>query len=141
VSVTITEEVAAVAIRAAASGATLPASTQVALNVLFPAATSMVERYAPEAPDAIHDAAVVRLLGWMWDSEPAMATSRTGIVASGAAAVLSMWRVHRASAVEEPATLAPPDTPASNLPPTPESGTFILSAANGELEWLPFPLP
>jgi len=140
VSVTITSGTAAVSIRAAAAGAALPAAVQVALDVLFPAAIAMVERYAPEAPDDIHNAAVVRLLGWMWDSEPGLATSRTGIVASGAAAVMSMWRVHRASAVDEPAAITPA-APAGNLPPLPASGSFVLSAENGELEWLPFPLP
>lgn len=74
------------------------------------AATAMVTRYAAGAPDAIHDEAVYRVVGWLTSRMPAAAAfqrkdadveysveqAATGVSAlrhSGAMALLSPWRV------------------------------------------------
>ena len=61
-------------------------------------ATEAVTKHAPDAPDAVHDEAVIRLAGYLFDQPTA---SRNLAYAdsfrnSGAAAILLPYRVHRA---------------------------------------------
>ena len=60
-------------------------------------ATTLVEKHAPDAPDAMHDEAVVRVGGWLFDL-PATQRGAAGDVLrnSGTLALLLPWRVHRA---------------------------------------------
>ena len=76
-------------------------------------AAALVERYAPDAPDAIKCEAVIRCAGWLreapaygarMESEGEISTSFTpsatgAMRASGAMAMLSPWKVRRAGAV------------------------------------------
>ena len=65
------------------------------------AATEMVERRAPLAPDLSHNKAVVQIVGYWFQSGPA-APQRFGYNAwinSGAAQVLAPWVVRRAHAI------------------------------------------
>ena len=68
-------------------------TTAGALATLAPAVKAMITNYAPDAPAAVRKAACVRLLGWMWDADPAdpKATGR-GLYKSGAASMLTPWR-------------------------------------------------
>ena len=77
------------------------------------AAGALVERYAPDAPDAIKCEAVIRTAGWlrqapsygarsesMGDISTTFSPSMTGALrASGAMALLSPWKVRRAGVV------------------------------------------
>ena len=80
---------------------------------ILAAATAIVERYAPGAPDAVQNEAVVRLGGYLAQSdyggivsEAIGAKSTTYAVnhaallfRSGAKALLSAWKVRRAGAI------------------------------------------
>jgi len=135
---TITAGELAVAIRAAAAEDSVPDAVMLVLGFMRPAAMALVEEYAPEAPVDIQNAAVIRVAGWLYDADPAEPRIGRVMEISGAANLLARWRVHRAGAIGgEAAAIAP----ASGLPPIPESGSFILSAENGELAWLAFPRP
>jgi len=114
-AVTITQSRAAVAIRAATSTDEIPEPTDAALSVLFPAAVAIIEQYAADAPSAVQNAACVRLLGWLWDADPADAQLGRGLQASGAASLLQLWREHRAGAIGA-------DAPPDGGPVTPQPG-------------------
>ena len=45
---------------------------------LLAVASEVVTRYAPDAPDAIHNEAVIRLAGWLWQSPPGVLPSSVG---------------------------------------------------------------
>ncbi|MCY4111730.1 MAG: hypothetical protein OXF96_07295 [Chloroflexi bacterium] len=139
---TITQGAATVAIRAATDAESVPDSIATAVGALFPAAVELCAVYAPDAPAGVQNAAVVRVLGWLWEAEPGNADVRP-LHASGAAPLLAPWRVHRAGAIAgaaAPPTPTPTPTP-SGLPTPPASGHYILASDNGELEWLEFPEP
>lgn len=61
---------------------------------LLATAEAMVSRYAPDAPDAITDEAVIRLVGWWYDAPPSPGNTRHSapMLSSGAAAILKPWR-------------------------------------------------
>ena len=63
-------------------------------------AAELVVRHAPDAPDIIHDEAVVRLAGYWFDQPTAPRDTRyaNALRNSGAAAILLPYRVHRAGA-------------------------------------------
>lgn len=65
------------------------------------AAVAVVERYAPDAPPAVSNEAVVRLAGYMLDAPPAGAgeSHAAALRNSGAAGLLSPWRVRRAGTI------------------------------------------
>ena len=76
------------------------------------AVTALVEKYAPDGPEAVKDEATIRCAGWLaqspaaavrseteGDVSTAFAPSMTGAMqASGAKGLLSPWRVRRAGA-------------------------------------------
>ena len=76
-------------------------------------AAALVERYAPDAPQAIKDEAVIRASGWLrmspsygarMESEGEISTtfspSATGALrASGGMSLLSPWKIRRAGAI------------------------------------------
>lgn len=145
--VTITPETAAVAIRAATDADTIPPAVAGTIAVLFPAASAMIEEHAPSAPDAVQDAALVRLLGWMYDADPTDSRVSRAIAVSGAAGILAQWRVHRAGAITEtgngggPTPTPDPVPGGGGVPSPPPSGHYILTANDGDLEWVEFPAP
>ena len=77
---------------------------------LLPVATALVERFAPAAPEAIANEAVIRVSGWLaeqpgaairsekiGDIETAFAVANISALRhSGAMALLSPWKVRRA---------------------------------------------
>ena len=80
---------------------------------LIEAGAALVERYAPGAPEAVKNEAVIRCAGYLQETPPAAIRSeRTGEIAtgyfrdsasalrhSGAMAILSPWKVRRAGAI------------------------------------------
>ena len=138
-AVTITADEAAVAIRAATSPMNIPAPVQETLRWIYPAAVAIVVEYAPLAPDAVHDAALIRLLGWLWEADPNDSRVGRALNVSGAAPLLGQWRQHRAGIIGA-AEAAPAPAP-SELPDVNPTGNFILTTQNGELVWVAFPLP
>ena len=80
---------------------------------LYPVAVALVERYAPDAPEAVQNEAVIRTAGWLdeqprggvrsetigdeaYEYAPAMVSA---LRHSGAMALLSPWKVRRAGAI------------------------------------------
>ena len=74
----------------APTGAVLAVLTRIAAT-----ASALVERFAPDAPEAIHNEAYIRLAAWLYDSDPSGASpgGRSAMRASGAAALLSPYKV------------------------------------------------
>lgn len=72
------------------------------LTRLQSSATSIVEGYAPDAPDDVKDEAMIRLAGYLYDgpAAPSMSRYANSLVNSGAASLLSHWVQHRAGAVK-----------------------------------------
>ena len=97
---------------AAATGTTTAVATR-----LLPVPAHLVVKYAPAAPDAIQDEAVVRCVGWLADRNPTGATTETTEVGdwrsekrhpaaqqgalrySGAMSLLSPWKERRAGTI------------------------------------------
>lgn len=65
---------------------------------LLGVASEAVTRFAPDAPDVVHNEAVVRLCGYLLDAPlaPKGGGYADALFYSGAAALLGMYRVHRA---------------------------------------------
>ena len=81
---------------------------------LHPVAVALVERYAPDAPDAVQDEAVIRGAGWLAESPAgAIRSEMTGdartvfdvarasraLRHSGAMGLLTAWKVRRAGSI------------------------------------------
>ena len=81
---------------------------------LHPVAVALVERYAPDAPDAVQDEAVIRCAGWLAESPAgAIRSEMTGDVRtvfdvarassalrhSGGMGLLTAWKVRRAGSI------------------------------------------
>ncbi len=66
-------------------------------------ASALVVKHAPDAPDAIHNEATVRVAGYLFDQPTASQGDRYANVLrnSGAARLLLPWRVHRAGSTAE----------------------------------------
>ena len=87
------------------------------IAALGEAASALVERFAPDAPQAIRNEATIRAAGWMHAREPrpvqaiSLDTVRidfrerffapNALVNSGARSLLQPWRVRRALPVED----------------------------------------
>lgn len=144
-AVTITAGELAVAIRAAAAADAVPDQVATTLGFLMPAAAAMLLDYAPAAPDAVHNAALIRLAGWLYDADPTDSRVSNAIHVSGATNLLASWREHRAGIIGNVAAASGggtgPVTPGAGLPDLPSSGSWTLIVNNGELEWIKFPLP
>lgn len=135
-AVTITQADVTIAIRAATDAGAIPAPVATVMGFVFKAATAIVIDYAEGAPDDVHNAATIRLSGWLYDSDPSVPASGNPLRASGAAQLLAPWRVQRAAVVAGPGDELPPIVPAP-----PNAGTWALIANNGEMSWIEFPIP
>ncbi|MDE0489316.1 MAG: hypothetical protein OXI07_09015 [Gammaproteobacteria bacterium] len=144
-AVTITAGELAVAIRAATDADSVAPEIAAVLALILPAATNLVTTYAPGAPDAMHNMAAVRVGGWLYDADPTDPGIGRAMDISGARAMLSQWRTHRAGAIgtgEAPGPApAPTPTPGAGLPPLPAAGNFVLTVNDGVLAWVAFPQP
>ena len=93
--------------------ATATRSTADVAGRLLPVATELVERYAPDAPDAVADEAVIRCAGYLAQqpSDARRSTTVGGVSSSwaathvsalrhsGAMALLSPFKIRRAGAI------------------------------------------
>lgn len=136
----------ALAIRVATDPDNVPGPISTVLGFHLPAASELIEVYAPAAPVDVKNAAAIRIVGWMYDSDPADSTVGRVLELSGAAQLLQRFRVHRAGAIGTDnggimPSPAPSPTPGAELPPIPGAGSWILAVNNGELTWVEFPLP
>ena len=79
-------------------------------------ATEAVTHHAPDAPDVVHNEAVYRLAGYIYDRPFASADTRfsNALRNSGAASALLPYRVHRAGVTGEDADGAAAATAAGN---------------------------
>ena len=80
---------------------------------LLATVTALIDRYAPDAPDAVSNEAAIRCAGWLQEQPHAAVRSETiGDIAtsyapsmqsalrhSGGMALLSPWKVRRAGAI------------------------------------------
>ncbi len=89
-----------------------------ALSLLAASASALVERYAPGAPQAVRDTALVRTVQYLlersgagptaamqelgdWKASEEFTASPSPLRGSGAMAILSPWKVRRARIVED----------------------------------------
>lgn len=143
-AITISQTDATLAIRAAAVADAIDPAVATVVGYLFKAASALIIEYAPGAPDDVHNMGLIRLLGWLYDSDPSDPSIGRAMAVSGASALLAPFRTHRAGAIgaldQQPAPGG--DVPAgAGLPAYPAEGSFILTVNNGELAWVEFPLP
>ena len=107
----------------------------VVLERIAKTAKVLVVRYAPNAPDAIHDEAFVRVAGWLYDADPSGSTpgGPTALRSSGAASILGPYRVRRGGvigqAVEEAVAAAAPGNPVTDV--TVAGSILTVTYANG----------
>ena len=71
------------------------------LNRILASATALVESYAPNAPEAIHNESAIRVSGFLFDSPPGGSLRFANPLAdSGAQALLARFRIVRATPIE-----------------------------------------
>ena len=95
-AVTITRQALQAALRI--DGAEADSSAEsIEVARIMATVTALVEKHAPNAPDAIQNEAVVRAGGWLFDMPAAQRTAAGDVLRnSGALALMLPWRVHRA---------------------------------------------
>ena len=126
-AVNIKLEDALVAARIVADGGDVPPAVLAAAGVHFGAASVIIERHAPEAPEAIANAAAVRMLAYLWALEDgARARGYTSALReSGAVGMLAAWRVKRAGIID-------PDEGAIAPTPSGSGGPGVDAVARAE---------
>ena len=109
-AVTINRAELAVELRIATTTAEdLPEGQGAVLDRLLSTASALVTNYAPNAPDAIHNEALVRVAGWLYDTDPAEARRATSPVQhSGASSLLAPYRVRRLAGLADTSAPAVP---------------------------------
>lgn len=102
---TVTTQEAAAALGLEHSGAVATdsrvpdASTPDRVDRLVKAASALVSSYAPDAPEAVQDEAVLQLVGYMHDAPESTAFTRNAFIQSGAGSLLSPYRMHDAGVI------------------------------------------
>ena len=100
-AVTVTAQQLAYRLRLIADTAEVLEEPQLSVVTdLLGAASALVLAYAATAPDAVHNEAVTRLAGFLYDS-PLGASGRfqNALHQSGATAILAPFRIQRATAI------------------------------------------
>ena len=101
-SVSVTDMELASALRIGDGVTALIEPTLTLVNRVLATATEMVTNYAPDAPDAIHNEACIRLAGFLFDAPPGASQRFTNPMQdSGAQALLARYRVVRAHKLED----------------------------------------
>ena len=71
------------------------------IDRILASATALVESYAPDAPEAIQNEAVIRVGGFLYDSPPGASMRFANPLGdSGAQALLARFRIVRATPIE-----------------------------------------
>jgi len=138
---TITPGELAVVLRFTTDAEQVPAPVALALKFLSLASQEMILRYAPGAPDNVHDAALVRLAGFLYDNDPTDPQTPNPMSTSGTAAILSQWRVHQLGRIGGDVERDVQPVAPGTIPAPPADGTFIPVGADGVVTWRKFPLP
>ena len=91
---TVTPDNLADALRVKAGDTPLTAAQTSILARVHASAVALVTAAAPDAPVAVANEAVIRLAGWLYDTDPAQSTraATDPMQRSGAAALLARWR-------------------------------------------------
>ena len=79
-------------------------------------ATSLIDAYAPAAPEHVRDEATIRLSGYLYEQSPTGNVSQSPIRHSGALPLLAPWRFSPPIHTDSPVTL--PVVPESGLNPS-----------------------
>ena len=137
-AVTLTAEELAAALRL---GDSTEEMAEVAFILAY--ATQTVTRHVADAPDAVHNMAVRRLAGHLFDQPEAGRGDAyaNGLRNSGAASMLLPYRIHRAGfAGDEPAASSPA-TAAANAITGLEivGGNIVVTFGDGSMEDVPLP--
>ena len=96
----VTVATAANALRLAPPNVALPSAMVDVLTQHLQAAREAVEEYAPAAPTAAKDEAIIRFVARLYDELGSQSRSANPFYISGAAAVLSRYRERRAKVAE-----------------------------------------
>ena len=100
--VTVTALQLAAAMRIGDGTSALVEPQSILVDRVLASATAIVERYAPDAPDAIHDEAAIRLAGFLYDAPPGASNRFTNpFHDSGAQALLAHYRVLTAYKIDD----------------------------------------
>ena len=107
----------AVALRVTADPNVAPAEPLLSLlHRQLLTANSLIESYAPNAPEHVRDEAAIRLVGYLYEQAPTGNVSQSPIRHSGALPLLSPWHVQEAVNTGSPAPA--PVVPESGLNPS-----------------------
>ena len=111
-AVSITLADALVAARIVPDSGAVPPAVTAAATVHFAAMVAIVDRHAPAAPEAVQNAAAVRMLAYLWSLEDASRSRgyTSALRESGATGMLAQWRVKRIG-VDSTAASAASSTP------------------------------
>ena len=132
-AVTLTQAELSAALRLGTSAEEIAESTR-----LLEYATEAVAKHAPDAPDTVHNEAVIRLAGYLYDQPFAArgASYANAIRNSGSSRMLLPYRVHRAGstaeAISEAEASGSVDNPVTDVQIV--SGNIIVSYADGSTE-------
>ena len=137
---TITDGELAVMLRVATDENAVAAPIALAIRFLAAAAKETITRHAPDAPDEVHDGALIRLAGFLYDQDPTDPVTRNPMDVSGAAALLAPWRTHNAGVITGDES-EPVPIPTGSVPNPPDDGHYILTSNDGVLKWVSFPAP
>lgn len=80
-------------------GADIPPAIDTILARHLATANALVNSYAPNAPDTIKDSAVIQIAAWLFDVPPVLSVTRSPLITSGAASLLTRYRARRAEAI------------------------------------------
>ena len=101
-SVTVTALQLASAMRIGDGSTALEEPQSTLVDRVLASATAIVERYAPDAPDAIHNEGCIRLAGYLYDAPPGASQRFSNPFAdSGAQALLAHYRVFKAYKIDD----------------------------------------
>lgn len=140
-TITVAEALVAIRVHTSTTEVAQPGVAATAAE-LFPAAVALCERWQgrTDVPADIINAAVVRVFGYLWDSDPAQRGTDGAVMAqSGAASLIGLFKVRRAGLIGNDAGPVPPES--AQVPVQPGEGRWVLQSVNGELEWVKFPSP
>lgn len=136
---TISDGQLAVLLRVATNADSVPEPIALAIKFLSLAAKEIILKHAPLAPDSVHDAALVRLAGFLYDNDPTDPVTPNPMRTSGTAALLAPFRDIGLGTINPPDTVPAPAGTGVTVPSPPPDGFFMLRAFNGALDWVSFP--
>ena len=114
-AVTVLLRDVAVQLRLVSGTTVLNPDIEKALTTIVAAATAVIEKVYSKAPEAVQNEAVVLITGWLYDQPNSglIVSGNDALRLSGAAALLSHWKVRRLSQDSVPPVVTPivPITP------------------------------